>query len=315
MKRIALIGMPNTGKSTLFNRLTGAHAKVGNWPGITVELLAAKILIGGDMVQVVDLPGIYDLRAHSSDEAVVTAFLAQDAADLAIVVLNASQIERQITLLGQLARPGLRVILVLNMADEAATLGITIDRERLSSDLGVPVCLISAKYGQGVEQLHALITAALRGEKASGPVLASGERLTEELLDAAIRRSVMVPAHASHALTEKIDRVLLHPWLGLPIFFVLMFLLVQAVFFVGKPIPDAMGGAPMKTTNPGSPAEHSERGITSMVRSRRPRERMTRVPMSAGTLQPNPIRIMTKLRPSRPNFDISASIRNAARDR
>ncbi|OFZ86781.1 MAG: ferrous iron transport protein B [Betaproteobacteria bacterium RBG_16_64_18] len=243
MKRIALIGMPNTGKSTLFNRLTGAHAKVGNWPGITVELLAAKILIGGDMVQVVDLPGIYDLRAHSSDEAVVTAFLAQDAADLAIVVLNASQIERQITLLGQLARPGLRVILVLNMADEAATLGITIDRERLSSDLGVPVCLISAKYGQGVEQLHALITAALRGEKDSAPVLASGERLTEELLDAAIRRSVMVPAHASHALTEKIDRVLLHPWLGLPIFFVLMFLLFQAVFFVGKPIQDAMAWA------------------------------------------------------------------------
>ena len=83
MKRIALIGMPNTGKSTLFNRLTGAHAKVGNWPGLTVELLSARILVGGDMVQLVDLPGIYDLRAQSGDEAVVTTFLAQNAVDLA----------------------------------------------------------------------------------------------------------------------------------------------------------------------------------------------------------------------------------------
>ncbi len=242
MKRIALIGMPNTGKSTLFNRLTGAHAKVGNWPGITVELLAAKVLIGGDMVQLVDLPGIYDLRAHSGDEAVVTTFLAQNAVDLAIVVLNASQAERQIMLLGQVARAGLRLILVLNMADEAATLGITIDRETLSADLGVPVCLISAKYGQGVEQLHALMAAALRGKDPVEPASAAGGPL-EQRLEAAVRRSVIIPAHASHALTEKIDRVLLHPWFGLPIFFALMFLLFQAVFFIGKPIQDAMAWA------------------------------------------------------------------------
>ena len=250
MKRIALIGMPNTGKSTLFNRLTGAHAKVGNWPGLTVELLSARILIGGDMVQLVDLPGIYDLRAQSGDEVVVTTFLAQNAVDLVLVVLNASQVERQIMLLGQIARPDLHVILVLNMADEAAALGISIDRDTLSHDLGVPVCLISAKYGQGVEQLHALIATALRTPAVAAHVAGSGgkapgqaARLDEHGLEAAIRRSVMVPAHASHALTERIDRVLLHPWMGLPIFFALMFLLFQAVFFVGKPIQDAMAWA------------------------------------------------------------------------
>jgi len=253
MKRIALIGMPNTGKSTLFNRLTGAHAKVGNWPGLTVDLLSARILVGGDMVQLVDLPGIYDLRAQSGDEAVVTTFLARNAVDLALVVLNASQVERQIMLLGQIARPDLRVILVLNMADEAAALGISIDRETLSSDLGVPVCLISAKYGQGVEQLHALIATALRvtdpavaapgAGNGAGKGPGQGARLDEHGLEAAIRRSVMIPAHASHVLTEKIDRVLLHPWMGLPIFFALMFLLFQAVFFVGKPIQDAMAWA------------------------------------------------------------------------
>ena len=251
MKRIAVIGMPNTGKSTLFNRLTGAHAKVGNWPGLTVELLSARIVVGGEMVQLVDLPGIYDLRAQSGDEAVVTTFLAQNAVDLALVVINASQVERQIMLLGPIAKPDLHVILVLNMADEAAALGISIDRETLSSDLGVPVCLISAKYGQGVEQLHALIATALRTPAGAAPAAGNGAgkgpgqgaRLDEHGLEAAIRRSVMIPVHASHALTEKIDRVLLHPWMGLPIFFALMFLLFQAVFFVGKPIQDGMAWA------------------------------------------------------------------------
>ncbi len=238
MKRIALIGMPNTGKSTLFNRLTGAHAKVGNWPGLTVELLSAKILLGSEIVELVDLPGIYDLRAQSADEAVVTTFLAQHRVDLALVVLNASQVERQIALLGQIARPGLPSILVLNMADEAAALGISIDRDRLSADLGMPVCLLSAKYGQGIEQLHASLAAALRKGADSAPTEATA--LDEPTLDAAIKASVQIPAHASHALTEKIDRVLLHPWLGLPLFFGVMFLLFQAVFFVGKPIQDAM---------------------------------------------------------------------------
>jgi len=238
MKRIALIGMPNTGKSTLFNRLTGAHAKVGNWPGLTVELLSAKILLGSEIVELVDLPGIYDLRAQSADEAVVTTFLAQYRIDLALVVLNASQVERQITLLGQIARPGLPLILVLNMADEAAALGISIDRDRLSADLGMPVCLLSAKYGQGIEQLHASLAAALR--KGAGAAPTEATALDEPTLDAAIKASVQIPAHASHALTEKIDRVLLHPWLGVPLFFGVMFLLFQAVFFVGKPIQDAM---------------------------------------------------------------------------
>jgi ferrous iron transport protein B len=237
MKRIALIGMPNTGKSTLFNRLTGAHAKVGNWPGLTVELLSAKILLGSEIVELVDLPGIYDLRAQSADEAVVTTFLAQNRVDLALVVLNASQVERQIPLLGQVARPGLPMILVLNMADEAAALGISVDRDRLSADLGMPVCLLSAKYGQGLEQLHASLAAALRKGAAAAP---ASTLLNESGLEAAIKASVQIPAHASHALTEKIDRVLLHPSLGVPIFFGVMFLLFQAVFFVGKPIQDAM---------------------------------------------------------------------------
>jgi ferrous iron transport protein B len=237
MKRIALIGMPNTGKSTLFNRLSGAHAKVGNWPGLTVDLLSAKVLLGGDTVHLVDLPGIHDLRAHSSDEAVATAFLSQHIVDVALLLLNASQVERQIGLLAQIARPGLPIIVVLNMADEAAALGITIDHQRLAERIGVPVCLVSAKYGQGVDQLQKLIVDALHGKTPAAP------QRDSDTLEAAVRQSVSVPAHASHALTEKLDRALLHPWIGLPIFFGVMFLLFEAVFFVGKPIQDAIAWA------------------------------------------------------------------------
>ena len=98
MKRIALLGMPNTGKSTLFNRLSGASARVGNWPGITVDLMSAKILIGGNIGELIDLPGIYDLHGFTDDEQVVRHFLSNNHADLAIIVLNSSQIDRQLSL-------------------------------------------------------------------------------------------------------------------------------------------------------------------------------------------------------------------------
>ncbi len=240
MRRIAMVGMPNTGKSTLFNRLTGAHAKVGNWPGLTVDLLSAKLIIGDQLVQLIDLPGIYDLNGYSEDERVVTTFLAQNPVDLVLVVLNASQIDRQIVLLEQLMRLGLPAVLVLNMVDEAAALGIVIDAAGLGAKLGMPVCLVSAKYGQGVEQLHPAMRSALRDPAAVRDAARGRATLDERQLEAAVKSSVSIPAQASHALTEKIDRVLLDPWLGLPIFFGVMFLLFELVFILGKPIQDAM---------------------------------------------------------------------------
>lgn len=238
MKRVALVGMPNTGKSTLFNRLTGAHARVGNWPGITVDLLSAKIVLGADMVEIIDLPGVYDLRGYSEDEAVVTRFLQHNQVDLILVVLNAAQIERQLQLLGQLAQRGAPLLLALNMADEAHALGITIDVDKLSERLRLPVCLLSAKYGQGFEKLRGEITAALRK-----PAPEAAERAAmpgEPDIESVLKEAVAVPAQASHALTEKLDRVLLHHWLGLPLFFAVMFLLFELVFTVGKPLQDGL---------------------------------------------------------------------------
>ncbi|MEY3805135.1 MAG: hypothetical protein RL667_1257, partial [Pseudomonadota bacterium] len=150
MKRIALLGMPNTGKSTLFNRISGASARVGNWPGITVDLMSAKVLLGGHIAELVDLPGIYDLHGFSEDEQVVRHFLANNPLDLAIVLLNSSQIDRQLSLLLQIKKLNIPMVLALNMSDEAKKAGIGIDTEQLAKSLNMPVLQISAKYGEGL---------------------------------------------------------------------------------------------------------------------------------------------------------------------
>ena len=235
MKHVALLGMPNTGKSTLFNRLTGAHARVGNWPGITVDLLTAKLLIGNQIVQMVDLPGIYDLHGYSEDEKVVTTFLEQQRPDLIVFVMNASQLDRQVVLLHQLQALRIPMLAVLSMADEAKAMGISMDVPALRQALGLPICLLSAKYGQGMEQMQAALKAAL-----AQPANAHGQLPDVPQIAAAIARHVQMPAQLSVPLTERLDKVLLHPWLGLPLFLTLMLLVFQAVFTLGKPLQDGM---------------------------------------------------------------------------
>jgi len=232
MKRVALLGMPNTGKSTLFNRLTGSHAKVGNWPGLTVELLNARLIVGDQVVRLVDLPGIYDLNGYSDDEKVVTTFLDVQATDLILFVLNTSQYERQLNLLSQVLAKGIPVLLVMNMVDEASAMGITVDVTTLSEKLQRPVHLLSAKYGQGMERLLPAVRQALTHSESHTHTPSLPE------IESAFQAAMRVPALASNALTEKLDKVLLHPILGLPIFFAIMLLLFQGVFAFGKPLQD-----------------------------------------------------------------------------
>jgi ferrous iron transport protein B len=232
MKRVALLGMPNTGKSTLFNRLTGSHAKVGNWPGLTVELLNARLIVGDQVVRMVDLPGIYDLNGYSDDEKVVTHFLDTQATDLVIFVLNTSQYERQLHLLSQVMAKGIPMLVVMNMVDEASAMGITVDVDVLREKLQHPVHLLSAKYGQGMERLLPAVRQALTHSES----LTHSASLPE--VESAFQAAMRVPAQASHAVTEKLDNVLLHPILGLPIFFAVMLLLFQGVFAIGKPLQD-----------------------------------------------------------------------------
>ena len=106
MKRVALIGMPNTGKSTFYNRLTGASSRTGNWPGVTVDLLSANVVLGPDMVEIVDPPGIYDLHGFSEDEQVVRKFLENNPVDMVCLVLNATQLDHQLGLAVQFSQLG-----------------------------------------------------------------------------------------------------------------------------------------------------------------------------------------------------------------
>ena len=244
MKRVALLGMPNTGKSTLFNRLSGASARVGNWPGMTVDLLSAKILLGGHIAELVDLPGLYDLHGFSDDEEVVRHFLGHHPVDLALIILNSAQIDRQLSLALQIRALGLPTVLLLNMEDEAKRAGISIDTQAMSQQLGMPVLTISAKYGSGCPQ--ALQLAASVIDKNALPVapqlIASklqADHAIEEEMQGIIDRSVQMPLQLNTSTTDRIDRVLLHPWFGLPLFFLAIFLLFQFIFTIGAPLQEA----------------------------------------------------------------------------
>ena len=240
--------MPNTGKSTLFNRLTGHHAHIGNWPGLTVDLMQAELQLSGRNVQLVDLPGVYDLRGHSDDEAVVRRFLEQTPVDLVLVVLNASQLDRQLRLALQVQQLGLPAVVALNMADEATRFGVSINTESLGAALGQPVLQLSAKYRQGLETLQRTLLEQLE----AGPMAAVPEQLEERLaaadadlegaMAALVERSVTLPGRWRDIRSRRLDAVLLHPLLGLPLFFLAMALMFQGIYAIGVPVQEALGG-------------------------------------------------------------------------
>ena len=244
VKRLAIVGMPNTGKSTFFNRLTGSSSRVGNWPGVTVDLLSARIVLGGDAVEVVDLPGIYDLHGFSDDEQVVRSFLENNPVDLFGVVLNATQLDHQLPMALQVCRLGLSTVILVNMIDEADQLGVRIDAQALSRDLSCPVVLLSSRIGTGFNETRDVLTTALRD---SSPValdqLRSSLRMDDELVahaETLVKKHVRAPGKLVRKMTERIDHVLLHPVFGLPLFFLAMFLVFQAVYTLGAPLQDGV---------------------------------------------------------------------------
>ncbi|WP_348946060.1 ferrous iron transport protein B [Chitinibacter sp. FCG-7] len=244
MKRIALVGMPNTGKSTLFNRLTGGTARVANWPGLTVELASSRILLGAQMVQVFDLPGIYDLTGGAEDEQVAQRFLSEAKLDAVVLVLNACQLDRQLALALQLKALGAPLIICLNMHDEAKRAGISIDVATLSTALGAPVQLLSAKYGQGLAESKKAIEGIFSQvaeqidfnhipHTNDSSILHAQEK---QLFDRCVQQAPTL----NESATARLDRFVLHPWLGLPLFVLMMLTLFQLTYAIGTPLQDLL---------------------------------------------------------------------------
>jgi len=156
---VALAGNPNTGKSSIFNFLTGSTQHVGNWPGKTVAQATGTCTHGGVTMQIVDLPGTYSLNASSPEEAIARDFLISGQADAVVIIVDASNLERNLYLAVQVLEMGVPALVVLNMVDVAETRGITVDASALSERLGVPVIETVARRRQGLDELtHQLAT-------------------------------------------------------------------------------------------------------------------------------------------------------------
>jgi len=242
-KRIGVIGQPNTGKSTFFNRITNANAAVANWPGLTVDLMKAVVKLNQEAVEFVDLPGIYDLNGFTDDEKVVQRFLESFAVNMILVVLNASQIDRQIRMALQVKSLGLPGVVLLNMADEAKRYGVQIKTLELSERLGMPVYPISAKYGTGCQGAIAGITRTLAEQPNTYQVANLVEHLnenpvTEAEMEETLAGAVQMPSLTAKTFTNRIDGVMLHPIFGLPIFFASMFAVFWFIWTVGIPSAD-----------------------------------------------------------------------------
>ena len=163
--RIALLGNPNTGKSTVFNRLTGLRQHIANYPGITVEKKTGALLLGGHQMEIQDLPGAYSLAAASPDERVVMDALGgragQRAPDLIVCVLDATNLKRNLLLVSQAAELEIPMLVVLNQWDAAERNGLRINTGLLADRLGVPVITTVAQRGTGLAELKKAIEHAV----------------------------------------------------------------------------------------------------------------------------------------------------------
>ena len=160
---VALAGNPNTGKSTVFNALTGLRQHTGNWPGKTVTRAEGGFEYGEHRFKLVDLPGTYSLLSTTLDEEIARDFILFGQPDVTIVVVDATRLERNLNLALQVMEITERVVICLNLMDEAERHGLEVDDRRLARDLGVPVVPTSARYGRGLDELVATMPEVANG--------------------------------------------------------------------------------------------------------------------------------------------------------
>lgn len=250
--RIALVGMPNVGKTALFNKLTGSFQKVANFPGVTVEKKSGWISDKGErVIEVIDLPGIYSLDATTLDEKVTKDFLLQKekepSADLFVLVLDATNLDKSLYLALQLKQLGYPLVIALNLMDEAEKRNFTIDLDKFSELLGAKVTPTSAASGAGVSDL--IETIKERSKTLSMPKINLPEhpqktfRSTKYVngvfkeIDALIKSVTLTPLKPD-TFSERIDHFVLHPLWGIIILFALLITMFQTLFTWTSPLQD-----------------------------------------------------------------------------
>ncbi|MEO6152831.1 MAG: ferrous iron transporter B, partial [Croceibacterium sp.] len=250
LQTAALVGNPNSGKSALFNALTGARQKIANYPGVTVERKAGRMVLpSGEPVELIDLPGSYSLDAASPDEEVTRRvilgeFPGEAVPEVLVIVLDASNLEQHLVFAQELIALGRPTIVALNMVDLAERDGLALDPGALEQALGVPVIPTVAVRKRGIEQLAVALAGAERHSLVDPkahrrPHLTLPERQFEARH---IAHGAILSESAGHRMHARLDRILLHPWLGPPILFALLFVMFQAVFAWAAPLQDALEG-------------------------------------------------------------------------
>jgi ferrous iron transport protein B len=253
----ALLGNPNTGKSTLFTALAGIPTRIGNYPGVTVEEKVGRFTHRGVTIDLVDLPGTYSLTAHSPDEQVAVDVLHGRMADLprpdcVIVVVDATNLARNLYLAGQALELGLPTVIALTLTDVAATKGITIDDGTLAARLGCPVVRVVAPTGAGIAALgDTIVTAAhapppaapdlsrhLAAIDGSRPPAARAAIARYAWIDRSLEGIVQRSAPARRPLDERIDGWLTHRLWGTLVFVAVMLALFTSIFQLAAPLMD-----------------------------------------------------------------------------
>lgn len=258
---VALTGNPNTGKSTIFNELTGIRQKIGNWPGVTVDKKVGYTKHKDRAISVMDLPGTYSINGRSPEEIIVENYLSGEKPDIIVDVIDSSNIERNLFLCLQLLERRIPVLVDLNMMDEANRKGIKISTAKLEKLLGMPVVETVGRSKKSTNKLLDIFTSTVMDSyKNSQQVeehianieklkatISDKEKLEEAIIEARyafidkIVEQVVVKENVGNNLTEKIDKILANGFMALPILVLMLYLVFQITFtWIGQPIADEL---------------------------------------------------------------------------
>ena len=258
-QKIALVGNPNCGKTTLFNSLTGSNQFVGNWPGVTIEKKEGK-LKGGKDITIVDLPGIYSLSPYTLEEVVARNYLSENEPDAILNIVDGTNLERSLYLTTQLLELGIPIILAVNMIDLLDKRGISINLSKLSDSLGCTVIEISALKNKGITELITtlsnienlapanMLSFNIKIEEALNDIeksydddsesIITNERYNyiSNIIDSCQKKTLV---HEKLSTSDKIDKTVTNKYLGLPIFALIMFIVYYvSITTVGTIVTD-----------------------------------------------------------------------------